>query len=157
MYIIWQEYNNVMKIEGKEEVIVNPDEFWSFLSTPEKVVKCVPGVQSWKIENEIIYAKIKAGIGFIKGAFDTTTRIISNDVEHKAAELEISGTGSMGNFSATVKVLLSPSSGGKYLITYSSDAKVSGTMGTLASPIVNSAIKNIVKDFLKCAEEGGHD
>jgi carbon monoxide dehydrogenase subunit G len=146
-----------MKIEGKEEVIVNPDEFWSFLSTPEKVVKCVPGVQSWKIENEIIYARIKVGIGFIKGSFDTTTKILGNDVEHKVAQLEISGSGNMGNFSATVKVLLSPSSGSKYLVTYSSDAKVSGTMGTLASPIVNNAIKNVVKDFLKCAEGKGHD
>ncbi|MGC8661202.1 MAG: CoxG family protein [Nitrososphaeria archaeon] len=144
-----------MKIEGKEEVIVKPDEFWGFLSTPEKVVKCVPGVQSWKIENQIIYAKIKVGIGFIKGTFDTTTRILKNDTEHKVAELEISGTGGMGNFSATVNILLSPASGNKYLVSYSSEAKVSGTMGTLAAPIVNGAIKNVVRDFLRCAENGG--
>lgn len=144
-----------MKIEGKEEVAVKPDEFWGFLSTPEKVVKCVPGVQSWKIENQIIYAKIKVGIGFIKGTFDTTTRILKNDIEHRAAELELSGTGSMGNFSATVNITLSPLSGDKYLVSYSSEAKVSGTMGTLAAPIVNGAIKNVVKVFLKCAENGG--
>ena len=146
-----------MRIEGREEVIVKPDEFWSFLSTPEKVVKCVQGVLTWKIEKEIIYAKIKVGMGFIKGTFDTTTRILRNDIEHKVAELEISGTGSMGNFSATVNILLSPASGSKYLVSYSSEAKVSGTMGTLAAPIVNGAIKNVVKGFLKCAENGGKD
>ncbi|MEM4151050.1 MAG: SRPBCC domain-containing protein [Conexivisphaerales archaeon] len=144
-----------MKIEGREEVIVNPDEFWSFLSTPEKVVKCVPGAQSWTIEKEIIHTKIKVGVGFIKGTFDTTTKILKNDIEHKVAELEISGVGNMGNFSATVNILLTPASGNKYLVSYSSEAKVSGTMGTLAAPIVNSAIKNVVKDFLKCAENGG--
>ncbi len=144
-----------MKIEGKEEVTVEPESFWGFLSTPEKVVTCVPGVQSFKIENQIINAKIKVGIGFIKGTFDTVTRIIKNDAENRVAELEISGSGNMGSFSATVSVQLSPSSGSKYTVAYSADAKVSGTMGTLAAPIVNGAIKNVVKDFLKCAEKGG--
>ena len=144
-----------MKIEGKEEVSADPDSFWSFLSMPEKVVTCVPGVQGYNIENGIISAKIKVGIGFIKGTFDTVTRIIKNDEKNRVAELEISGNGNMGSFTAVVSVQLYPSDGGKYIIAYSADAKVSGTVGTLAAPILNGAIKNVVRDFFKCAERGG--
>jgi carbon monoxide dehydrogenase subunit G len=141
-----------MKIEGCEELYANNEKLWSFLSNPEKVVGCFPGVVSWNVENGIIKAKVKAGIGFIKGTFDSTVQIINNDEIAKKATLRFQGSSNMGNFVADVSIYLKDE-GGKKLVCYSSDAKVSGTISTLPSTIIGNTVKKMVKEFLECTQK----
>ncbi len=141
-----------MKIEGSEKIEANPDKVWDYLSDPEKIIKCVPGVVEWNVSNNVIKAKIKQGIGFIKGTFDVTVSIEKNDQLKKEALLSMQGTSNLGNFESAVTIYIKSSDDGNYL-GYSADPKVSGMIGTISSSIVANTIKKIVRDMLQCASK----
>ena len=138
-----------MKIEGSEKIDADPGKVWVYLSDPEKIIKCVPGVVEWSISEGVIKAKVKQGIGFIKGTFDVSVAIEKNDPVKREALLRLQGSSNMGNFTAGVVISMKASEGGNEL-SYSADANVSGMMGTLSSSIIANTIKKIVKDMLQC-------
>ncbi len=139
-----------MKIEGKFEVS-DPERLWGVLSSPESAARCIPGLVDFNVNGNEIRARAKVGIGFMKGTFNVTVQVLENNAEAKFARLSLSGTGNLGNFSAIVDVRVE-SSEGKNLIAYSSDAQVSGLLGTVASGILVKRVDEIVKEFIKCTE-----
>ena len=56
-----------MHFEGKAVVKAPVDNVWKFISTPESIAQCLPGVDGYKVLDEKrTEAKVKIGVGFIK-------------------------------------------------------------------------------------------
>ncbi|MGC8568628.1 MAG: CoxG family protein [Nitrososphaeria archaeon] len=140
-----------MKIEGCERLLVDAERLWDLLSDPQQIVACVPGLVSYQISGSEISAKVKQGIGFLKGTFDAKVVIESNDRAGKTAVLKISGNSSLGTFDASTSVFVRAQD--EPSICYSADVKVAGMLGTLSGAIIANSVKKMVQDFLKCAQE----
>lgn len=138
-----------MKLEGCEEINKDINALWQFLSAPDEIMPCFPGVVSYSFEGNIIKAKVKQGIGFIKGTFDVSIKIIENDVVNKKAILNIEGTGSLGNFTSNVQIYVANE--GSRKLCYAADYQIGGMLGTVSSAVINNTVKKIIKDFLDCA------
>ncbi|MFP3166587.1 MAG: SRPBCC domain-containing protein [Nitrososphaeria archaeon] len=141
-----------MKLEGCEKIDTDPEKTWMYLSDPEKIINCVPGVIDWSVSQNVIKAKIKQGIGFIKGTFDIETVIAKNDSLKKEALLQLQGNSNLGNFRANITIYLNKLEN-TYSLCYAADVNVSGMIGTLSSSIIANTIKKIVKDLLNCVAE----
>ena len=140
-----------MQIKGNFVVPSSDEKTWDFISTPEKIVTCLPGLQESHIEGNTIKARIKAGVGFIKGTFAVTCIIAENDKVNHHAKLIISGSGAASSFNADVFIELKPAPPGSE-IAYNSEAKVSGPLGSLAAPMVEGAAKKMVDQIFTCVQ-----
>src|SRR3972149_7639873 len=76
-----------MHFESKAVVKAPVDKLWNFISTPESIAQCLPGVEEYKVhEGKRVEAKTKIGIGFIKGTFKVNSRVVEEDPVNRRAK-----------------------------------------------------------------------
>ncbi len=141
-----------MLLQGKFQLPSGVDKTWAFVSDPSKVIECVPGLQSYKVgENKRITAVVKVSIGFIRGTFQTTTKVVKEDPATHMAVLELSGSGAGSGFSASVNVTVTPL-GAESELSWDASVNISGPLGSLAKPLVEGNIKKIVTQLFDCVK-----
>jgi carbon monoxide dehydrogenase subunit G len=82
-----------MQLQGKFTIPADRDAVWNYISDPTKVIQCVPGLQSFTVgENKRISASVKVSIGFIRGTFQATNKVVKEDVATHTATMELNGS-----------------------------------------------------------------
>lgn len=141
-----------MLLKGSLTITGGPDKVWDFVSDPSKVIQCVPGLQSYTVgEGKRVSASVKVSIGFIRGTFQTVSKIIREDRASRLAVLELTGSGAGSGFSAVVTLSVSGTPQQSQL-TWEADAKVSGPLGSLAKPLIEGNIRKIVDQLFDCVK-----
>jgi uncharacterized protein len=141
-----------MLLQGKFHIPSGIDKVWDYVSDPAKVIECVPGVQSYTIdENKKITAAVKVSIGFIRGTFQTQSKILKEDRETHTAVLELTGSGAGSGFNATVNIG-ALASGAESDLDWKAEVTINGPLGSLAKPLVEGNIKKIVTQLFDCVK-----
>ena len=139
-----------MHFEGKAVVKAPVDKVWNFISTPESIAQCLPGVEEYKVlEGKRTEAKVKIGIGFIKGTFKVNSRVLEEDVVNRRAKLLIDGSGVTSAFKADIQISCNPHPEGSEL-AWIAEATVSGPLGSVAKGLVENASQKVVNQTLEC-------
>ncbi len=139
-----------MILQGKFHIPTGIDRVWDYTSDPAKVIECVPGLQSYTIgENKRITAAVKVSIGFIRGTFQTQTKVVKEDKSTHAAVLELSGSGAGSGFNAVVNIVVA-AVGTESDLTWDANVNINGPLGSLAKPLVEGNIKKIVTQLFDC-------
>jgi len=141
-----------MLLQGKFQLPSDVERVWGFVSDPSKIIECVPGVQSFTVgENKRITAVVKVSIGFIRGTFQTTTKVVKEDHATRTAILELTGSGAGSGFNAVVNVGVVPQ-GANSDLTWDANVNINGPLGSLAKPLVEGNIKKIVNQMFDCVK-----
>jgi carbon monoxide dehydrogenase subunit G len=141
-----------MLLEGKFRLPSEREKVWDFVSDPSKIITCVPGLQSFTVgENKRITASVKVAIGFIRGTFQATSKVVKEDVATHTATLELSGSGAGSGFSAVVDLGIE-AMGSESELSWRADVKISGPLGSLAKPLIEGNIKKIVTEMFDCVK-----
>jgi carbon monoxide dehydrogenase subunit G len=141
-----------MDFQGKFHIPSSIDKVWDFTSDLPKVVECVPGLQSYTIgENQRITAAVKVSIGFIRGTFQTQTRVVKEDRDTHTAVLELSGSGAGSGFNALVNIGV-VAVGSESDVNWDAKVNINGPLGSLAKPMVEGNIKKIVTQLFDCVK-----
>ena len=141
-----------MLLQGKFHLVSNIDKVWDYVSDPAKVIECVPGIQTYTIgENKRITAAVKVSIGFIRGTFQTQTKVVKEDRETHTAILELSGSGAGSGFNATVNIAVM-AAGAESDLNWDANVNINGPLGSLAKPLVEGNIKKIVTQLFDCVK-----
>jgi len=141
-----------MLLQGKFHLVSNIDKVWDYVSDPAKVIECVPGLQTYTIgENKRITAAVKVSIGFIRGTFQTQTKVVKEDRETHTAILELSGSGAGSGFNATVNIAVM-AAGTESDLNWDANVSINGPLGSLAKPLVEGNIKKIVTQLFDCVK-----
>jgi carbon monoxide dehydrogenase subunit G len=141
-----------MLLQGKFHLPSSIDKVWDYVSDPAKVIECVPGLQTYTIgEDKRITAAVKVSIGFIRGTFQTQTKVVKEDRETHTAILELSGSGAGSGFSATVNIAVT-GVGAESDLTWDANVNINGPLGSLAKPLVEGNIKKIVTQLFDCVK-----
>jgi len=141
-----------MLLQGKFHLASSIDKVWDYVSDPAKVIECVPGLQTYTIgENKRITAAVKVSIGFIRGTFQTQTKVVKEDRETHTAILELSGSGAGSGFNATVNIAVMPA-GAESDLNWDANVSINGPLGSLAKPLVEGNIKKIVTQLFDCVK-----
>jgi carbon monoxide dehydrogenase subunit G len=141
-----------MFFQGKFELPSSAEKTWGFVSDPSNVIGCVPGLESFTVgENKRISAVVKVSIGFIRGTFQVTTKVVKEDPATRTAVLEIGGSGAGSGFTATVNIAVAQRDAQSEL-SWDANASINGPLGSLAKPLVEGNIKKIVNQLFDCVK-----
>ena len=141
-----------MHFEGKAVVKAPVEKVWNFISTPESIAQCLPGVEEYKVlEGKRTEAKIKIGVGFIKGTFKVNSRVLEEDPVNRRAKLVIDGSGVTSAFKAEIQISCNPHPEGTEL-GWVAEATVSGPLGSVAKGLVEKASQKVVNQTLECVK-----
>lgn len=139
-----------MHFEGKAVVKAPVEKVWNFISTPESIAQCLPGVEEYKVlEGKRTEAKVKIGVGFIKGTFKVNSRVLEEDPVNHRAKLVIDGSGVTSAFKAEIQITCNPHPEGTEL-GWVAEATVSGPLGSVAKGLVENASQKVVNQTLEC-------
>ena len=139
-----------MHFEGKAVVKASVDKVWNFISTPESIAQCLPGVQEYKVlDGKRTEAKLKIGVGFIKGTFKVNSRVLEEDPVSHRAKLLIDGSGVTSAFKADIQISCNPHPEGSEL-AWIAEATVSGPLGSVAKGLIENASQKVVNQTLEC-------
>jgi carbon monoxide dehydrogenase subunit G len=142
-----------MHFESKAIVKAPTDRLWNFISHPESIASCLPGVDEFKVlESKRVEAKAKIGIGLVKGTFKINSRIAEEDPVNHRAKLLVDGSGAASVFRAEIQVTCSPHPEGTEL-SWIADATVSGPLGSVAKGLLDSASQKIISQTLDCVAQ----
>ena len=139
-----------MHFEGKAVVKAPVDKVWNFISTPESIAQCLPGVEEYKVlDGKRTEAKLKIGVGFIKGTFKVNSRVLEEDPVSHRAKLLIDGSGVTSAFKAEIQISCDPHPEGSEL-AWIAEATVSGPLGSVAKGLIENASQKVVNQTLEC-------
>jgi len=139
-----------MHFEGKAVVKAPVDRVWNFISTPESIAQCLPGVEEYKVlDGNRTEAKVKIGIGFIKGTFKVNSRVLEEDAANRRAKLLVEGLGVTSAFKAQIQISCNPHPEGSEL-GWVAEATVSGPLGSVAKGLIEGTSQKVVNQTLEC-------
>jgi carbon monoxide dehydrogenase subunit G len=139
-----------MHFEGKALVKAPVAKVWNFISTPESIAQCLPGVEEYKVlDGKRTEAKLKIGVGFIKGTFKVNSRVLDEDPVNHRAKLLIDGSGVTSAFKAEIQISCNPHPEGSEL-AWIAEATVSGPLGSVAKGLIENASQKVVNQTLEC-------
>jgi len=146
-----EETNSVL-VRGKFTVPSSRDAVYNLMSDPAKVVQCVPGLQSYALEEgKRVSATVKISFGFIRSVFQATSKVVNEDpVAHKAT-LELNGSGAGSSFSGSVDLSVEGDESTSEL-EWTANVSVNGPLGGLAKPLLEGYIKKVVDQTFSCVE-----
>jgi len=141
-----------MLLEGKFRLPSDIEKVWDFVSESSKIIECVPGLESFTVgENKRVFATVKVAIGFIRGKFQASSKVVKEDHDSHTATLELTGSGAGSGFSALVDLGIA-AVGPESELIWKADVKVSGPLGSLAGSLIEGNVEKIVTQLFDCVK-----
>jgi carbon monoxide dehydrogenase subunit G len=139
-------------LEGSREVSAPLDKVWDFLVDLNKVTKCIPDTTVESIEGDSFKAKMKVGVGFIRGTFDGTFSL--TDKKPKS-EVTIKGSakGMGNNLNLSVRIMLEPIDTNKVQLKWSADVLLAGMLASVGQRYIKDTADKIVNQMFECLSQ----
>jgi molybdenum cofactor cytidylyltransferase len=137
-----------MRFEGQLVINAPRAAVWAFLTDPEAVGRCAPGVQSLEIIEPRHRFRVVASVGFgaVKAAFVTDAEWLQVE-EPSRASMKVHGTAPGSAMDATSEMRLDEAPGGGTQLRWSADVSVVGTIASLAARLMGGIAQKLTNDF----------
>jgi carbon monoxide dehydrogenase subunit G len=143
-----------MKLEGHTTIAAPQDKVWEFLTDPNQVSQCVPGLQSMEIVAPQEQFKAIAAIGFGTVQVTFTTDVTWTRLESPSwAEMKAHGTAPGSAADVLAEMRLSPAEDGATDLYWTADVTVVGTIASLAARMLGSVAKVLTGAFFNCVQK----
>ncbi|MFP3209039.1 MAG: carbon monoxide dehydrogenase subunit G [Nitrososphaeria archaeon] len=140
------------QFKGSEVISAPRQAVWDFLTDPQKVGGCVPGLKSLQVvDSDHFNAEVQVGIGILRGTVKVKYEVVEKvPPERITMRMDGSGVGSKALINATVE--LKEAQQGTQL-DWVADVTVSGTLAGLGARYLNDIAFKTVSDIFKCTKE----
>jgi molybdenum cofactor cytidylyltransferase len=137
-----------MRFSGTVEIGAPRETVWRFLTDPEKVSSCAPGVESLEIvaPGERFRAVASVGLGSVKATFASDVEWLDLD-EPRRARMKVHGTAPGSAVDATSEMQLSDASMGGTRLEWSADVFVVGTIASIAARLMGGVAQRLTDAF----------
>lgn len=143
-----------MQVSGTTTISASQDKVFAFLTNPDFVAKCAPGLESMKVVEA--GKKFKAigsvGLGNLKVRFTGDIEFVELLAPSKAT-MKAHGTAPGSAVDATATMNLSDAGDGTTRLDWSADINVLGTIAALASRMMGSVTQKLSGEFFACAKK----
>ncbi len=142
-----------MHLEGKVTIKAPQDKAWKFLTDPNQVSKCVPGLQSMKIvEPDKKFAAVSGlGLGSVKVTFNVDVEWLELEKPNRA-RMKARAVAPGSSIDAVSEMKLSKTSATETELGWTADVTVVGRIATLASRLMGGVSQKMAGDFFNCAK-----
>lgn len=139
-----------MDFSGDVEIKAPRQRVWDFLTDPEQVTQCAPGLKSVEVIDDTRFkCVVRAGVGMIKGNFNFDIEWVEKD-EPNSATMVANGKipGSAVAMRSTLALADGADEGTD--MHWTSDVKVSGTIAGVGARLMNGVAERMVNDIFTC-------
>ena len=140
-----------MHFEGSVNIKAPRAEVWEFLTDPNKVAQCAPGVETVEIliPNQKFRATAAIGLGSIKARFSGDAEFVDLDAPNRAT-LKAHGNAPGSAVDMTSEMFLSDGSDGTTEMKWTADVVILGTLASLAARLMSSVTQKLTAEFFNC-------
>jgi carbon monoxide dehydrogenase subunit G len=126
-----------MLLKGDVTIHAPRKQVWDFLTDPNQIGQCVPGVEKIETVEELKKYRgiVSVGLGSVKARFSGDVEILELD-EPNRAKLKAHGTATGSAADAVSEMHLSDASDNSTLVRWTADINVSGQLASLASRLM---------------------
>ncbi len=138
-----------MNFKGTVTIHAPREKVWKYLTTPDQISDCAPGLESLEIitPNEKFRAVASVGFGAVKATFTTDVTWTSLDPPNRASmKMHGKAPGSV----ASEMVLRDGETPGDTVLDWSSDVTVIGTIASLAARLMGPVTQKLTTAFFDC-------
>jgi carbon monoxide dehydrogenase subunit G len=126
-----------MLLKGDVTIRAPRKKVWDFLTDPNQIGQCVPGVEKIETIEELKKYRgvVSVGLGSVKARFSGDVEILELD-EPNRAKLKAHGTATGSAADAISEMMLSDASDNSTLVNWTADINVSGQLASLVSRLM---------------------
>jgi carbon monoxide dehydrogenase subunit G len=135
---------------GDFTIPVSREMVWNFLMDPHKVGPCLPDLLSMDVtDNHNFRAKVRVGLGPIRGAFDLANNITVEE-PGKSASMSVKGGGMGSGVDMSAKMFLEDLEDQEgTLLKWSCDVVVSGPIATIGGRLIDGQARKITEQVFE--------
>lgn len=137
-----------MHFEGKLTIEAPRDRVWAFLTDPDAVSRCAPGLESIEVvEPGRKFRVVTAiGLGTVKARFTSDVEWADLDPPNRAG-MKAHGTAPGSAVDAASSMQLSDGAGGATDLAWAADVSVVGTIASLAARLMGGVTQRLTGAF----------
>ncbi len=126
-----------MLLKGEVTIHAPRKPVWDFLTDPNQVGQCVPGVERIEVvePNKLYRGVVSVGLGTVKARFSGDVEILELDEPHHA-KLKAHGTATGSAADAVSEMTLSDGPDNATIVNWTADVNVSGQLASLVSRLM---------------------
>jgi Uncharacterized conserved protein len=143
-----------MNFKGTVTVNAPREKVWEFLTTPEQLTECAPGLESLEVitPNEKFRAVASIGFGAVKVSFVVDVTWMDLDPPNRA-RTKIHGKAPGSVVDGTSEMVLSDGPDGATVLNWSADVTVIGTIASLAARLMGTVTRKLTDAFFECVRK----
>jgi carbon monoxide dehydrogenase subunit G len=139
-----------MKFAGTVEIAAPRDRVWSFVTDPDQVGQCGPGVESIEVIDDAHFkATAKVGIGFISARFVVNMEFAEQQPPDRGV-IKAHGQAPGSAVDATAEMALSGPPDGPTTMAWSADVALSGSLASLGARLIEGTANKMIGQTFDC-------
>lgn len=142
-----------MHFDGTVTINASRQKVWEYLTNPDSVSECAPGLKSVEVIEPDKKFRAVAGVGFgsVKVAFEVDVEWVELDPPNHA-RMKAHGKAPGSGVDITSVMNLSNGSEDATELQWSADIVVVGTIASLASRLMSSMTRKLTGEFFSCVK-----
>lgn len=142
-----------MKVSGSTEIKAPRQKVWDYLTNPEFVSKCAPGLETMEVveENKKFKATGSVGLGNLKVNISGDIEFVTMEAPNRAV-MKGRGSAPGSAVEGTAEMKLRDGENGTTVMDWSADVNVLGTIASLASRMMGSMAQKLSRQFFDCVK-----
>lgn len=142
-----------MNFEGNVNIQASRDKVWAFLTDPDSVSQCAPGLQSVDvlIPDQKFRAVASIGFGAVKTTFDNEVEFMEL-AKPDFARIKVHGKAPGSAVDVISEMKLSDSADGSTDLHWTAEIVIVGTLASLASRMMGGVTKKLTSVFFNCVK-----
>ena len=139
-----------MHLEGRYVLKANRTDVWNLISNPEKIARCLPGLQQLEIkDSKTFVVTVKVGISFVRGNFKFTFTLI-DQIPPSHLRFQANGRGAGVSVNMNASMDLSEPQPGSTELSWKSDVELGGLLGELSPSLLQNSTSGFTQEFFNC-------
>ena len=139
-----------MHFEGSVPIKAPRDKVWAFVTDPEQVGQCGPGVETIEVVDATHFkAAAKVGIGFISARFNVNMEFAELDPPDRAV-IKAHGQAPGSAVDATAEMRLSDGPDGATVMDWNADVNLSGTLASVGARLIEGTATKMIGQTFDC-------
>jgi carbon monoxide dehydrogenase subunit G len=139
-----------MKFAGTVAIAAPRDKVWAFVTDPNQVGQCGPGVETIEVIDETHFkATAKVGIGFISARFVVNMEMAEQEPPDRAV-IKAHGQAPGSAVDATAAMTLSDGADGGTTMDWSADVTISGSLASLGARLIEGTANKMIGQTFDC-------
>ena len=140
-----------MHLEGTVDIVAPRQRVWDFLTDPQAVARCAPGLESIEVveAGRRFKAVASLGLGSIKSRFTVDVEWVEMSPPERAVA-RAHGTASGSAADVLAEMLLTEPAPGSTSLHWTAEVTITGTIASLASRMMGGVTQKLSGQFFEC-------